>query len=276
MRFSVITPSFRNSSWLKLCIASVADQGVACEHIIQDAGSDDGTLDWLPHDPRVKAFVEKDSGMYDAVNRGLRRATGDILSYLNCDEQYLPGTLVAVENFFIENPDVEMVFADFVVVDTEGNYRFHRKVQKPRLYHTWVCHLPAFTCATFFRRNVISERGIFFDARLRVVGDAEWMLRALRAGVRMAVLRRFTSAFTLTGGNLGTTPEGLREAAALYNTAPSWARKMKPVLALKHRLHRLAGGIYSQEPFSFEIYTLKNPVQRTVRDVSRPTALWRQ
>src|SRR6201997_1547101 len=70
MRFSVITPSFRNSDWLKLCIASVADQGVECEHIIQDAGSDDGTLDWLPKDPRVKAYVEKDSGMYDAVNRG--------------------------------------------------------------------------------------------------------------------------------------------------------------------------------------------------------------
>src|SRR5579871_6498617 len=59
VRFSIITPSFRNSTWLKLCIASVADQGVELEHIIQDAGSDDGTLDWLPHDPRVKAFVEK-------------------------------------------------------------------------------------------------------------------------------------------------------------------------------------------------------------------------
>ena len=41
---------------------------------------------------RVRAFVEKDQGMYDAVNRGLRRATGEMLAYLNCDEQYLPGT----------------------------------------------------------------------------------------------------------------------------------------------------------------------------------------
>src|SRR5688572_33122025 len=87
MRCSVITPSFRNSRWLKLCIASVADQDIDHEHIVQDSCSDDGTQDWLPHDKRVKAFIEKDKGMYDAVNRGLRRATGEILSYINCDEQ---------------------------------------------------------------------------------------------------------------------------------------------------------------------------------------------
>src|SRR6185503_18334195 len=96
MRVSVITPSYGNSEWLKLCIASVADQaGVEVEHIVQDAGSDDGTLAWLTNDPRVKAYVEKDEGMYDAINRGLRKATGDILAYLNCDEQYLPGALQA-------------------------------------------------------------------------------------------------------------------------------------------------------------------------------------
>ena len=101
MKFSIITPSFRNSEWLKLCVASVADQsGVKFEHIVQDACSDDGTQHWLPGDSRVKAYIEKDGGMYDAVNRGYRRATGDILSYLNCDEQYLPGALAAVKSFF--------------------------------------------------------------------------------------------------------------------------------------------------------------------------------
>src|SRR5271169_5435610 len=116
MRFSVVTPSFRQSQWLKLCVASVADQGVEVEHIVQDSCSDDGTLDWLLTDPRVKAYAEKDAGMYDAVNRGLRRASGQILSYLNCDEQYLPGTLQEVENYFDHHPDVEMLFGDALVV----------------------------------------------------------------------------------------------------------------------------------------------------------------
>jgi len=75
VKFPIITPSFRNSRWLKLCIASVADQqGVEFEHIVQDSCSDDGTQDWLPRDSRVKAFIEKDGGMYDAVNRGKRSA----------------------------------------------------------------------------------------------------------------------------------------------------------------------------------------------------------
>src|SRR5205823_14199740 len=138
--------SYRSSKWLRLCIMSVADQGVEAEHIVQDAGSDDGTLEWLLHDHRVKPFVEKDKGMYDAVNRGLRRATGDILSYLNSDEQYLPGALATVRSFFEANPNIDVVFGDFVVIDPQGRYCFHRKVQVPLKYHTWVSHLPAFTC----------------------------------------------------------------------------------------------------------------------------------
>src|SRR5580704_8052109 len=168
MRFSIITPSFKSSNFLKLCIASVADQGVELEHIVQDACSDDGTLEWLPKDPRVKAFVEKDSGMYDAVNRGLRRAQGEILAYLNCDEQYLPGTLAAVDDFFSKHPGVDVVFGDFIGVDTKGDYLFHRKVLTPLKYHTWVSHLQTFTCATFFRRKIIADQGHFFNPRLRV------------------------------------------------------------------------------------------------------------
>src|SRR5215207_9280200 len=112
-QFSIVTPSFRSSAWLKLCIASVADQeGVTLEHLVQDAGSDDGTLDWLTTDSRVAAFVEKDSGMYDAVNRAWRRARGEILAYLNCDEQYLPGALNLVADYFAEHPEVDILFGD--------------------------------------------------------------------------------------------------------------------------------------------------------------------
>src|SRR4051795_392313 len=117
MKFTIVTPSFRNSDWLKLCIPSVADQGVTHEHIVQDAGSDDGALEWLPQETRVRAFVEKDRGMYDAVNRGFRRGDGDVYAYLNCDEQYLPGALAAVERFFTDHPEADIAIADIVVTD---------------------------------------------------------------------------------------------------------------------------------------------------------------
>lgn len=275
LRFSIVTPSFRNSDWLKLCIASVADQGLAVEHIIQDAGSDDGTLDWLPQDSRVKAFVERDEGMYDAVNRGLRRTQGEILAYLNCDEQYLPGALAAVQDFFERNPGIDVLFADFVVMDGQGEYLFHRKVQTPLMHHTWVSHLPTFTCATFFRRKLIFEQGLFFDPKLKAVGDGKWMLGLLQRRIPMAVLRRFTSAFTMTGANIGAKPDARREARELFNTAPLWVRKLTWVFILQHRLRRLAGGIYFQKPFSYAVYTRESPENRVVQNVTHPTFKWK-
>ena len=271
MRISVITPSFRSSNWLKLCIASVADQGVEVEHIVQDAESDDGTLDWLPNDPRVRAFVEKDRGMYDAVNRGLKRSSGEILAYLNCDEQYLPGALRAVEQFFHENSEVDILFGNVVMVDAEGDYLSHRKMQTPLKYHTWVCHLSTLTCATFFRRRVIFDHGFLFDPGLRDVGDGEWMVRMLRRGIKMAALGQFTSAFTRTGVNMSIGPNAQRENRKLFETAPLLARKLRPLIILHHRFRRLLGGMYLQKPFSYSIYTQRRPESRQMIEVPKPT-----
>src|SRR5262249_39909325 len=153
-------------------------------------------LDWLPNDRRVKAFVEPDDGMYDAINRGLRRATGDILAYLNCDEQYLPGTLEHVSRFFAQHRDIDMLFGDVVVVDQTGGYIGHRKAQPPLKYHTWTCHLSTLSCGMFFRRKIFFDQKVAFDSTWRTSGDAEWMLRVLARKTRMAALGQFTSAFT--------------------------------------------------------------------------------
>lgn len=274
MRFSVITPSFNPSPWLSLAIASVADQGVELEHIVQDAGSTDGTVERLQHDARVTAFVEPDSGMYDAINRGLRRATGDILAYLNCDEQYLPGCLQAVEAFFGANSAVDVLFGDFVVVNSDLEYLFHRKVQVPLKHHTWVSHLSTFTCATFFRRTILEKHELFFDARLRDVGDAEWMVRLLKHRIPMAALRQFTSVFTMTGENMSAKPNAIRERRDLQASAPFVARTFKPLLVLHHRLRRLTGGIYFQRPFPYSIYTQGSPDKRVSFEVTRPRFRW--
>ena len=270
MRFSIVTPSFRNSEWLKLCVASTADQDVPFEHIIQDAGSDDGTLDWLLKDDRVKAFVEKDKGMYDAINRGFRRSEGDILAWLNCDEQYLPGALKTVGEYFEKHPEVDVVFGDAVVIDAEGNYLCHRKMQIPLKYHTMAVHLSTLSCTMFFRRRVVFEHGLWFDTRWRSAGDAEWMLRLLQRRFEMRTLRRFTSVFTLTGANLSASATGEREGRDLARQAPGWVRTARPLIIVHHRLRRLLGGVYSQTPFSFEAFTPASPERRIRQEVSRP------
>ena len=274
MKFSIITPSFRSSNWLKLCIASVADQqGVEFEHIVQDSCSDDGTQDWLPHDPRVKAFIEKDAGMYDAVNRGYRRATGDILAYLNCDEQYLPGALAAVRDFFEANPKIEVALAGTIVTDGGGKYMCHRHSMTPHAQHLWF-RFPVLTSSVFIRRKVISERAIFFDTRWRDLGDFHWMLALMKNKVPMKVCDTFTSVFADTGENMNLKPNAIREKAETAAMTPNWVRLLKPAWIVHHRLRRIAAGHFSLKPTGYEIYTSQSPKRRVMIDVSKPTAVW--
>ena len=274
MKFSIITPSFRNSQWLKLCIASVTDQpGVELEHIVQDSCSDDGTQDWLPHDRRVRAFIEKDGGMYDAVNRGYRRATGDILAYLNCDEQYLPGALKVMQDFFEQNPHIEAALAGTIVVGGDGSYVCHRHSMVPHPQHLWFRFL-ALTAAIFIRRKVIHERGIFFDPRWRDLGDFHWVRALMQNRVPMAVCDSFISVFTDTGENMNLKPNAIREKNETAAMTPGWVRTLKPVWIAHHRLRRLAAGHFSLKPASYSIYTLQSPERRVRFDVPKPTAVW--
>jgi glycosyltransferase involved in cell wall biosynthesis len=274
MNFSIITPSFRNSAWLKLCIASVADQqGVELEHIVQDSCSDDGTGDWLPNDPRVKAFIEKDAGMYDAVNRGYRRATGDILAYLNCDEQYLPGALAGVKSFFEANPAVEVVLAGSIITDGDGKYICHRPLMVPNWRHVWY-RFPILTSSVFVRRNVIQQRGIFFDTRWRDLGDFHWTLALMKAKVPMAVCPTFASVFADTGENMNLKPNAIREMKETRAMIPPWLRPLQLLWIMSHRLRRLRAGHFSLPATSYSIYTKKSPDRRVEFLVPKPTAVW--
>jgi glycosyltransferase involved in cell wall biosynthesis len=275
MMISVVTPSRNNSEWLKLCIASVADQTGSIEHIVQDGGSTDATLQWLLDDPRINARSERDRSMYEAINRGLARARGDILGYLNCDEQYLPGALEKVRCYFAEHPKVEIAFADAVVVEADGSFICYRKTVTPHLLHTWVNgNLSVFTCGTFFRRTLL-ERGLLFNPNVRMVGDTEWLLRVIRSGARMGSLGEYTSAFTMTGRNIGFTQEARLEHQQFYGSAPGWARALKGPIIWNHWLRRWWNGAYRQEPFNYSIYTRRSPVRRENFSVARPDFRWR-
>ena len=276
VEFSIVTPSFRQSKWLKLCVASVADQeGVTLEHIVQDPGSDDGTLDWLVHDKRVRAYVEKDKGMYDAINRGFRRSSGDFLAYINCDEQFLPGALRTVRDFFQQNPGIEVVFTDTVVINTDGTYNCHRKAMMPLKTHIWH-RIPVFTCSLFLRRKLLEERGVYLDDRWRDVADVFWVMAMLNQGAPMAVLHQFTSAFAETGENMNLKPNARRESEMKLQMAPRWIRIMEPAIVLHHRLRCITGGFFNQKPFTYSVYTLGDPDRRSTFRVDKPTARWKR
>lgn len=274
MNFTIVTPSFRNSKWLKLCIASVADQqGVTFEHIVQDSCSDDGTQDWLPQDPRVKVFIEKDKGMYDAINRGWKRAQGDIVAYLNCDEQYLPGALKTVHDYFNAHPHIEAVFAHTIVVSPEGQYLCHRKSLLPRANHLWV-RFSNLTCAIFLRRKALEERQLYFDAQWRDVGDVIWVTDMVNKRVPMAVLNDYTSVFYETGDNMNLKPNAKREQQIRFASKPEWIKRTEKLFLLIHKFRMIKSGAFFQKPFDFAIYTPASSEKRVLQHVARPTPLW--
>lgn len=274
MDFTIVTPSFRSSEWLKLCIASVADQqGISCEHIVQDSCSDDGTQDWLPADQRVKAFVEKDAGMYDAVNRGYRRAAGEILAYLNCDEQYLPGALATVKQWFAEHPEAEVLLAGTVVTHGDGAYLCHRHAMVPSPRHIWF-RFPVLTSSVFLRRGVIHQRGLFFDTKWRDLGDFHWVRSLLLNHVPMRSSNHFTSVFADTGDNMNLRPNAIREKQERDAMVPAWVRWLKPLWILNHRLRRIAHGHFTMRSTSYAIYTKTSPAERVTFMVPKPTAVW--
>ena len=255
VKLSIITPSFRNSPWLKLCVASVADQqGVDAEHIVQDAGSDDGTLDWLTHDPRVQAYVEKDKGMYDAINRGLRRAGGEILAYLNCDEQYLPRALESVQRTFSECRTADVLYGDALVTAPDGCLLAFRKAYPPVRAFILTAHLYILTCALFWRREV-TEAGNRFDSGMRDLGDMEFVLRLLADGYRFVHHPDYLATFAVTGENRSLGVNARAEMADMRRRAPAWMRALKLPLNAVRLASKLAHGCYVQHgPIEYALH----------------------
>ena len=287
MRFTIVTPSYAQLDWLELCIASVADQhGVeSVEHLVCDGGSegiDDFKGRMLARFPetsyyRLEFLVGPDAGMYDAINKGLRRATGDICSYLNCDEQLLPGTLAAVADWFGSNKTSHVVFGDIVVVDPEGNYICDRTAMVPSRLHTLVSgNLAVYSAGTFFRREAVVGQGLLFNPDWKVVGDSVWILSLLDADLKMGLLGRRVASFIYSGENLSLDVKGEQERARLQATASLFARASAPGIVAIFRMRRLLEGGYSIPSQDYAIFTGKNGPKRTVFEVKQPTHRWPQ
>jgi len=221
-------------------------------------------------------YSEKDAGMYDAVNRGLRKATGDICAYLNCDEQYLPGSLQWVADYFARSSLTDVLFGAAIVTRADGSYVCDRRVMVPTRWHTLVSgNLSIFTSSTFFRRESIVDRGLLFDPEWRVCGDAVWALRFLDAGLCMEATHRPLSAFAETGVNLSAAgnPRATDESHRLALSAPVMVRVLKPAVLLAYRLRRWWSGAYALAPHSYSVYTFSDSTRRRF-DVDRPAFRW--
>lgn len=273
-RFSIITPSYKQLEWLRLCAASIGDQrNVEVEHIVQDAGTGADLESWAQQQPGLKLYVEKDDGMYDAINRGLSKAQGEICAYLNCDEQYLPQALSRVDATFRNNPKIDILLAGTVVIDGQGRYICSRPALKPRLRDLCADRMYNLSCAMFFRGELFRDSKLLFDSALRIIGDLDWLRRAMQAGARVETLEFVTSTFSDLGTNLALSASAKTE---ISDGPPDFFSRLSYLATIaSHRLRRLFAGHYLLRPFDYSIYTLEHNQQRQTFHVEKPTGVWR-
>ena len=177
-RVSIITPSYNQAQFIEETIRSVLLQGYPnLEYIIVDGGSTDGSVEiirkyalWLAH-----WVSEKDKGQAEAINKGFRRARGDIVAWLNSDDTYLPRAVSAVVVAFVSKPEVSLIFGDCNIMDDDGQVTVMIRatdVGLPELLRTDPIPQPA----TFFRRQVLDTTGLL-DTSFHYAMDYEFWLR---------------------------------------------------------------------------------------------------
>lgn len=285
MDFTIVTPSFGQITHLGCCIASVADQkDVSLEHIVQD-NETPGFAEFSKKikqkwpdrsNYRLTMKSEPDQGMYQAINRGLKKGTGQFCAYLNCDEQYLPGALGRVKEAFQKSPKVEILYGGFLVVDETAKLITAQKPVLMSWRHLATSHLPNFSCGTFFRRSMLEHDQAYFDPSLRFCGDLEWNLSRLQKKTPSHRLSSFTSVFLEHSLNAGVSLAGLREAAAIQRkvSSPS-VRSLRWLWRIGHWTRKFAEGQYFPQKIGCSIYRSGFEPHRKTIPSTWVSPLWR-
>jgi glycosyltransferase involved in cell wall biosynthesis len=184
--FSIITVTFNCAGTIAQCLASVAAQTHAArEHIVIDGASSDGTLDLLKAHARELSHLlsEPDRGMYDALNKGMALATGDVIGLLHADDIYASDQVLARIAHAFEDPGVQAVYGDLQYVRKENPTQVLRhwragQFSRAKLARGWMPPHPTL----YLRRSVVECAGPF-DTRFRIAADYDFMLRVLSSPV---------------------------------------------------------------------------------------------
>ena len=179
MRISVITPTFNSASTLRYNLVSVAGQRYTdVEHIIIDNCSTDGTAELVAKFPHVAKFIsESDSGIYNAFNKGIQHATGEIVCFLNSDDFYSdPEVLTTIAHTF-QTANCDAVFGNLVYVYRHYPDKIHRVWKSSdfsvrSMLAGWMAPHP-----TFFLRRSVYLRGNLYNESMRYAADYELMLK---------------------------------------------------------------------------------------------------
>jgi glycosyltransferase involved in cell wall biosynthesis len=254
VKISVVTPSLNQGQYIEDSILSVLQQGYEnFEHIVVDGCSRDNTLEVLRRYPHVRWISEPDKGPSDALNKGFRMATGDLVGWLNSDEYYFPGALKTIAELEARNSRADIFYGNSIAVNKDG------LLQRSRQAHGFDFGVLLYygnfipTDSTFFRRHLF-EQDFLIDVSYRFVMDFEYFVRLAARGKVFKYSRCPLGVFRWHGSNLSLQDEKRRnERLRVQRTwgrfkLPDWGYDTLAKIYLSKRITlKILNGMYWRE-----------------------------
>ena len=222
MKISIVTVCYNSEDTIHKCIESISSQTYQnIEHIIIDGGSSDSTLDIVRSytSANIKVFSEADDGIYDAMNKGFYKSTGDVVAYLNSDDYYSNPEVIRSVMLKFDTPYVDYVYGDIDYIN-ESMVKVRSwvvgEIESGVLRSQQIPH-PTFFC----RRNVIDRLSIPFDSSLKICGDLKQQLYLInKHKIRGCYINQVLAIMRIGGAStsgLGASLLGWKEAVSAYN-----------------------------------------------------------
>jgi glycosyltransferase involved in cell wall biosynthesis len=210
VKFSILTPSYNSVNYIERAIKSVQTQGYTnWEHIVVDGASTDGTIEIIKKYKHLQWVSEPDKGQSDAMNKAFKKSTGDIIIYLNADDELRPGALENYKITFEANPGYDMVVASLEIDNCGVKSVNSPSINLRQVLNYWPCIFPANPVSYAYKKELQTKIGSFpIDNHYTM--DYWFLLRAFLKG--KIFKQEFTAGtFYFDGLNKSADPENSRK-----------------------------------------------------------------
>ena len=185
MKISIITASLNNKHTIKDTLSSITNQDYAdIEHVIIDGNSNDGSLeilkDYVSKNKNAKIIFKENHGVYDALNEGLRTASGDIIGFLHSDDFFHSNSIISEISSRFENTNCDGVYGDLNYVKSHDISKIVRSWKSRKYYPEMIKKAWMPPHPTLFLRKVVYEKHSFFDPTYKISADYEFILRIFK------------------------------------------------------------------------------------------------
>lgn len=197
MKISIITPSYNQGKYLEQTILSILNQGYAdLEYIVIDGGSSDNSVEIIKkYADRLAYWIsEKDSGQTEAINKGFKKATGEIVGWINSDDILLPKSLERISAAFKKRTHPDVIFGWTLRISEDNKILFNHFLPKPSL---WLAKRGVFYFGQqswFWKREMFDYLG-YLDERCHACMDIEFIMRQFIAKAKMDQVPQILAGF---------------------------------------------------------------------------------